>query len=49
LRTASISKIEKVGASARTAIAVAEKERRAPLIQRTTARMLRWGTAVQPM
>jgi hypothetical protein len=41
LRTASISKIEKVDASARTAMAVAEKEKSAPLIQRTTARMLR--------
>ena len=30
------------GASARTATAVAEKERRAPLIHRTTAKILRW-------
>jgi hypothetical protein len=49
LRTASIAKIEKVGESARTAMAVAEKEKSAPLIQRTKARMLRWGTVVQPM
>jgi hypothetical protein len=38
-----------VDASARTAMAVAEKEKSAPLIQRTTARMLRWGTVVQPI
>jgi hypothetical protein len=41
LRIASISNTEKIGVSARTATAVAEKARSAPPIQRRTARMLR--------
>ena len=44
LRKARISNTEKVGASARVATAVAEKERRAPLIQRMATRMLRFVT-----
>ena len=44
LRIDRISNTENVTDSSRTATAVAEKEKRAPVIQRTTARMLRWDT-----
>src|SRR3954447_18045819 len=45
LRKASISNTLKVDESARTATAVAEKEKSAPAIQRTTTRILRWVTS----